>query len=63
MTQKTLTVQMDAELADRFLDFCKDVGLTTDTAFSVFAKMTTRKWALPFELVGDPYYLDRDEDD
>lgn len=58
MSKKTLTIQMDAELADRFSDFCEDVGLSLDTAFSVFAKMTTRKWAIPFELVGDPYYLD-----
>lgn len=61
MEKKTITIQMDVELADRFADFCDDVGLTLDTAFSVFAKMSTRNWALPFELVGDPHYLDYDD--
>ena len=56
MFQANLNIQMDAALSKQFAELCDEIGMSVDTAISVFAKRAVRKWGFPFEVTGDPFY-------
>jgi len=58
MAQTTFSVRMDSEIKKQFDDFCEKVGMSTTTAFNLFARAVLRERRLPFEVstVADPFY-------
>ena len=58
MAQTTFSVRMDSEVKKQFDDFCAQVGMTTTTAFNMFARAVLRERRLPFSVttVSDPFY-------
>ena len=58
MPQTTFSVRMDAEIKEQLDDFCRQVGMTTSTAFNLFARAVLREKRLPFEVTTetDPFY-------
>lgn len=45
-----VNISMDAELVEQFDEFCSDMGLSMETAFTIFAKKTVREYRIPFEI-------------
>lgn len=58
MSQRTINVnfRMEADLKDELDIVCKEMGLTTTAAFTMFAKKVTRERRIPFEVTADPFY-------
>ena len=58
MAQTNINIRMDEELKKSFDAFCKEVGMSMTTAFTLFAKKTVREQRIPFEISadGDPFY-------
>jgi len=48
--------RMDANLKKSMERVCRDMGLTTTTAFTIFATKVTREKRIPFEVNADPFY-------
>ena len=54
MAQTTnINIPMDSDLKREFEEFCSDMGMTTATAFNIFAKKTVREYRIPFEIGGE----------
>jgi DNA-damage-inducible protein J len=51
---------MDAGLKKQLDEFCHAVGMNTNTAINMFARVVTREQRLPFEVTTnvDPFYSD-----
>lgn len=56
MATKLVTLRMDENLKEEFDSFCDEVGITTTSAFTMFAKAALRERRIPFEIVADPFY-------
>lgn len=50
MGQTAFTVRMDSEVKKRFDELCKDFGMSTNTAFNVFARTVIKRRRIPFEV-------------
>lgn len=50
MAQATFSIRMDAELKKQLDELCADFGMTTSTAFTIFAKKVVRERRIPFEI-------------
>ena len=50
MGQTAFTVRMDSEVKKQFDELCKDFGMSSNTAFNVFAKTVIKKQCIPFEV-------------
>ena len=51
MSQTTnINIRMDRQLKKEFEEFCKDVGLSMSTAFTLFAKKTVQENKIPFTI-------------
>ncbi|MCC8114986.1 MAG: type II toxin-antitoxin system RelB/DinJ family antitoxin [Bacteroidales bacterium] len=50
MAQETTTIQMDGELKQRFASLCKELGMSVNTAFTLFAKAVVRCQGIPFKI-------------
>ena len=50
MPQTNVNIRMDADLKKDFDFFCKELGLTMTTAFTIFAKKVVNEQRIPFEL-------------
>ena len=50
MAQATFSIRMDAELKKQLDELCADFGMTTSTAFTIFAKKVVREKMIPFEI-------------
>ena len=50
MAQATFSVRMDSNLKKQFDSLCADFGMTSSTAFNVFAKAVVRERRIPFEI-------------
>ena len=48
MATATLSVRIDADVKKQLDDFCREVGMTTSTAVSLFAHHVARERCLPF---------------
>lgn len=61
MASVSLTIRMDEELKKDFENTLDDIGLTTTTAFTVFAKAVTKQHKIPFELIADPFWSEKNQ--
>ena len=61
MTNDTtvFSVRMDASVKDSLDKFCADVGMNTNTAINMFARVVAREKRLPFDVAVDPFYDER----
>ncbi|MBO7110439.1 MAG: type II toxin-antitoxin system RelB/DinJ family antitoxin [Bacteroidaceae bacterium] len=50
MGQTAFTVRMDSEVKRQFDELCRDFGMSSNTAFNVFAKTVIKKQCIPFEV-------------
>lgn len=50
MAQATFSIRMDAELKKQLDELCAEFGMTTSTAFTIFAKKVVREKRIPFEI-------------
>ncbi|MCL2149267.1 MAG: type II toxin-antitoxin system RelB/DinJ family antitoxin [Methanomassiliicoccaceae archaeon] len=51
MAQTNINIRIDEDLKREFEGLCKDLGLTTTAAFTVFAKAAVRRQGIPFDVV------------
>ena len=57
MSQVTFVIQMDEDLKKQLDNLCYEFGMTTDTAFNIFARTVVRERKIPFEITAtDNYY-------
>ncbi len=61
MSQVNINIRIDENLKKDFDKFCGDVGMTTTTAFCLFAKTVVREQKIPFEITAissekDPFF-------
>ena len=60
MAQKVnVNFKLDADVKKRMEWACSELGLSMNTAFTIFAKMVGRECRIPFEISGDPFYSER----
>ena len=48
MAQTAMTIRMDSDLKVQFDALCNEFGMSTNTAFNIFARMVVRKRRIPF---------------
>ena len=48
MTQTAMTIRMDSELKVQFDALCDEFGMSTNTAFNIFARAVVRNRRIPF---------------
>ena len=61
MAQTTLNVRIDADVKKALEEFCASVGMNTSVAVNMFAKAVIREQRLPFEVVADPFYSQKNQ--
>lgn len=60
MAQKVnVNFKLDADVKKRMEWACSELGLSMNTAFTIFAKKVGRECRIPFEISGDPFYSER----
>lgn len=60
MAQKVnVNFKLDADVKKRMEWACSELGLSMNTAFTIFAKKVGRECRIPFEISGDPFYSAR----
>ena len=61
MGQSTVNInfRMDAELKINMEKVCRELGLTTTAAFTMFATKVAREKRIPFEVAVDPFYSEQ----
>ncbi len=50
MAQATFSVRMDENLKKQLDELCAEFGMTTSTAFNIFARTVVRERRIPFEI-------------
>lgn len=50
MAQSAMTIRMDNELKIQFNNLCDELGMSTNTAFNIFARQAVRKRCIPFAI-------------
>ena len=50
METVTVSIRMEKDLKDKFEKFCRNVGLSMNSAFCVFAAKAARENCIPFEV-------------
>ena len=53
---KTISLRIDANLYDQFLEFSEQVYISPSALFSTFAAKTVREQRIPFDVTVDPSY-------
>ncbi|KAK8835451.1 hypothetical protein M9Y10_004555 [Tritrichomonas musculus] len=61
MASVSVTVRIDEDLKKDFENTLDDIGLTTTAAFTVFAKAVAKQHRIPFELVADPFWSEKNQ--
>lgn len=56
MAQAMVNFRMDEDLKKEMEKTCKSMGLTLTSAFTMFAAKVTQEQRIPFEIVADPFY-------
>lgn len=56
MATATVTVRLDAEDKAAMERACREMGLSMNTAFTIFAKKVAREQRIPFVLEVDGFY-------
>ena len=54
MAQTALTIRMDSDLKNKFDALCNEFGMSTNTAFNIFARTVVRKRMIPFIIESSP---------
>lgn len=50
MAQTAMTIRMDADLKVKFDALCDEFGMSTNTAFNIFARTVVRNRRIPFPI-------------
>ena len=50
MAQTAFTVRMDSDVKKRFDELCKDFGMSSNTAFNMFARAVIKSERIPFDV-------------
>lgn len=58
----TLSIRMNDDTKMAFEGFCESVGLTVSAAVNMFAKITLREGRIPFEVTGDPFWSEANQE-
>ena len=53
------SIRMDAGVKDSLDEFCAAVGMNTNTAINMFARVVAREKRLPFDVAIDSFYDER----
>ncbi|GHU68838.1 hypothetical protein FACS1894184_11740 [Clostridia bacterium] len=61
MAAATITIRLDADLKRELESLFDDMGMSMNTAFTVFAKAVARKRKIPFEIEADQSFSAGDE--
>ena len=56
MGQTMVNFRIDQELKRNMDAVCKEMGMTTTSAFAIFATKVVREHRIPFEINADPFY-------
>lgn len=56
MSPSMVTFQMDETLKDEMEAVCRDMGITSSAAYTIFATKVVREHRIPFEISADPFY-------
>lgn len=48
MAQTAMTIRMDNDLKIQFNNLCEELGMSTNTAFNIFARQAVRRRCIPF---------------
>lgn len=59
MAQAMVNFRMDEELKSQMEQTCKKMGLTMTAAFTIFAAKVTQEQRIPFDIVADPFYSEK----
>ena len=60
MAQKVnVNFKLDADVKKRMEWACSELGLSMNTAFTIFFFLVGRECRIPFEISGDPFYSER----
>lgn len=46
-----MTFRIDSEIKNQMIQICKELGMSTSTAFNIFANAFVRAKGIPFEVV------------
>ena len=55
----TFSVRMDSVVKENLDEFCSTVGMNTNTAINMFARVVARDKRLPFDVAIDRFYDER----
>jgi len=61
MSYKTFSIRMDADIKQRFDEFCENVGMNPSTAINLFARAVVKERRIPFEISDDPFYSESNQ--
>ena len=50
MAQTAMTIRLDPELKVQFDSLCNEFGMSTNTAFTIFARTVVRRRMIPFAI-------------
>ncbi len=50
MAQSAMTIRLDQDLKAQFDALCSEFGMSTNTAFTIFARAVVRKRMIPFSI-------------
>lgn len=62
MATASITIRMDEELKRQAEHLFDSMGMNMTTAFTVFAKAAVREGRIPFEVRGDPFWADANQE-
>ncbi|MCR5045029.1 MAG: type II toxin-antitoxin system RelB/DinJ family antitoxin [Treponema sp.] len=58
----TLSIRTTDETKYSFEGFCESLGLTVSAAVNMFMKVSLRENRIPFELKGDPFWSEENQE-
>ncbi|MCL1833116.1 MAG: type II toxin-antitoxin system RelB/DinJ family antitoxin [Leptospirales bacterium] len=56
MAQVLINISIDKDLKESMECTCRDLGMSMNTAFTIFVKKVTREQRIPFDVSIDPFY-------
>lgn len=62
MATANITIRLDEDIKRKAESLFDDIGLTMSTAITVFIKAALRKGRIPFELEGDPFWSEENQE-
>jgi DNA-damage-inducible protein J len=54
----TVQIRLDSKTKTEMEEVCRELGMSMNTAFVIFAKKVIREHRIPFEMTADPFYSD-----